>query len=197
NRRFAEMWRIPQHVLDAGDVTLAIDRVLDQLTVPDQFLSRLNELNDHIDAESDDTLEFLDGRVYERNCRHQRIGDSIVGRVWSFHDVTERKRLEDDLSHQAFHDALTGLANQALFVDRLQHAVARASRASEDVAVLFMDLDSFKTVNDSLGHGVGDRLLIEIGLRVEQCVRGADTAARLGGDEFAVLLESLSSPDQP
>jgi diguanylate cyclase (GGDEF)-like protein/PAS domain S-box-containing protein len=197
NRRFAEMWRIPEHVLTSGDSSTAIELALGQLSDPSIFLDRITEARGQLRLECDVTLEFLDGRVFECNCRPQRIGESIVGRVWSFHDVTERKRLEDDLSHQAFHDSLTGLANQALFFDRLEHAVHRTRRSADDIAVLFMDLDSFKTVNDGLGHAAGDRLLVEIGRRVERCVRAGDTAARLGGDEFAVLLENLAGPDQP
>jgi diguanylate cyclase (GGDEF)-like protein/PAS domain S-box-containing protein len=106
-------------------------------------------------------------------------------------DVTERKRLEAQLAHQAYHDPLTELANRSLFRDRVEHALARASRHCERVAVLFLDLDDFKTVNDSLGHDEGDRLLKAVAARLLNATRGCDTVARLGGDEFAVLLENV------
>ncbi len=104
-------------------------------------------------------------------------------------DVSERKRLEEQLTHQAFHDPLTGLANRALFRDRVSHALALARRRGTPITVLFLDLDDFKTVNDSLGHAEGDRLLIAAAERFLACARSADTVARLGGDEFAILIE--------
>ncbi len=109
------------------------------------------------------------------------------------HDITERRRLEDELRHQAFHDSLTGLANRALFADRLDHALQR--RASGDIGVIFFDVDDFKLINDGLGHAAGDGLLIEVARRLGELVRAGDTAARLGGDEFAVLLE-LTTQDE-
>jgi diguanylate cyclase (GGDEF)-like protein len=96
------------------------------------------------------------------------------------------------LEHQAFHDSLTKLPNRALFTDRLQHALDRMTRRHESIAVLFLDLDEFKPVNDTFGHDTGDRLLIEVGKRLQSCLRPEDTIARLGGDEFTVLLEDIT-----
>ena len=110
--------------------------------------------------------------------------------VVSFRDVTERKRAEEQLRHAALHDPMTGLANRALFVDHLQQALARNQRTQErGFAVLFLDLDRFKSINDEFGHLAGDALLVEIARRLQACVRAVDTVARFGGDEFAILLE--------
>ena len=114
---------------------------------------------------------------------------NVRGLVLNTRDVSERKAFEEQLKHHAFHDVVTGLANRALFKDRIEHALARGEREDKPVSVLLMDIDDFKTINDSLGHEAGDRMLAEVGDRVKNTLRAADTAARLGGDEFAVLLE--------
>ncbi|HEY1741344.1 MAG TPA: EAL domain-containing protein [Acidimicrobiia bacterium] len=195
NRRFAEMWRMPGDIVKSGDDSRALAYATEQLVHPDTFAAKIAELYDQPDSESDDTLEFKDGRVFERHSRPQRVDGIIVGRVWSFHDVTERNQLLDQLSHQAFHDALTGLANRALLRDRLEHAIARSRRSASTVVVLFCDLDGFKMINDTLGHDHGDILLAEVAVRFRQSLREGDTAARLGGDEFAIVLDSSTRDD--
>ncbi|HEV2369023.1 MAG TPA: sensor domain-containing diguanylate cyclase, partial [Acidimicrobiales bacterium] len=108
-------------------------------------------------------------------------------------DITDRKRVEDALIHQALHDSLTGLPNRTLLMDRLEQALARRSRHSGRVAVLFVDIDRFKWVNDSLGHMAGDAVLAEVGNRLQSSAREGDTAARVGGDEFVVVCEDVES----
>jgi diguanylate cyclase (GGDEF)-like protein/PAS domain S-box-containing protein len=122
---------------------------------------------------------------------------AVGGVVVNYRDITTRKGLEEELRRQAFRDSLTGLANRALFADRLEHALARTRRFGQPIAVLFIDLDDFKTVNDSLGHAEGDRLLIAVAERLVGAVRTGDTIARMGGDEFAVLIEDPGEADAP
>src|SRR5215208_6062008 len=148
------------------------------------------------------TLEFRvchkDGSWrYLEHVVNNLLGDSAVrGVVVNSWDVTERKALVEQLSYQAFHDPLTGLPNRVLFMDRLEHALTRANRRGNKVAVLFTDLDNFKVINDSLGHEIGDRLLVAVAERLKACLRPEDTAARLGGDEFTILVEDIASVDE-
>jgi diguanylate cyclase (GGDEF)-like protein/PAS domain S-box-containing protein len=118
---------------------------------------------------------------------------AIGGVVLNYRDVTDRRSLEEQLRHQALHDSLTGLPNRALFLDRLGHGLTRTRRGQAPLAVVFLDLDDFKAVNDSLGHAAGDELLIAVSVRIRAAVREADTAARMGGDEFAILLEDAAT----
>lgn len=362
NQRFAQMWRMPQEVLDARDDDAAIAYAMSQLLDPDTFVAKVRELYAKAESESFDVVEFIDGRVFERYSIPQRSGDAVVGRVWSFRDVTDRtieqrardvaearatRRLErldslwrlqtigdqnrdglvrrilaegrralhmdfaiimdahgkstadgsgeaideqtkhvveclavmstpessmrgtivvdtesgahpdltpklrhcglrsaiatplrpstttmtlafgsrsaraepsthEDLeyiellasylgrvlsdleqrgqiAYLAYHDSLTGLENRARFLERLGEAVATAVRSSRRLGVLYIDLDRFKDVNDSLGHATGDRVLLEAARRLRSTVRQADACARFGGDEFALLVPEVDS----
>jgi diguanylate cyclase (GGDEF)-like protein/PAS domain S-box-containing protein len=317
NGRFAAMWNLPDALLHERDDQVLLAHAMRLLKDPEAFRARVQALYASPELESHDRLELTDGRVVERYSVPQRLGDTIIGRVWTFRDVTAieltqaqlrasearfravfdhaavgialieadgriaatnpalrsllgygaselhdrrfyhlvpsedadgiasavaaiasgdapslsveqrytrrdgevvwaavtmsratasdgtidgiiamvqdittRKSLEARLTHQASHDPLTNLANRTLFRSRVELALQRAANRDQ-VVVMFLDLDNFKSVNDSLGHGAGDQLLVTAAARLLNATRGSDTVARLGGDEFAILLENV------
>ncbi|MFC5511374.1 putative bifunctional diguanylate cyclase/phosphodiesterase [Massilia jejuensis] len=125
----------------------------------------------------------------------RRTDGSVLGAVMVFHDVTDRKAAQNRLQHIAFHDTLTGLPNRALFRKKLSKAMIDARFMKKHAGVLFLDLDRFKTINDSLGHAIGDELLVLVAKRLEQCIRESDVICRMGGDEFTAVLNSIDMPD--
>jgi diguanylate cyclase (GGDEF)-like protein/PAS domain S-box-containing protein len=167
--------------------------------LPEEHAVRLAQFLERAAADQPvELLEFVVSRADGRLCEVEALATNLLwdsrieGIVLNVRDVTERKTFEKQLSHQAFHDTVTGLANRALLRDRVEHALARRPEASPaNTALLFLDLDDFKTINDTLGHMAGDQLLVEVANRLRTVLRPADTAARMGGDEFAVLVEDI------
>ncbi|TAP44664.1 EAL domain-containing protein [Arthrobacter sp. S39] len=207
NDQFLKMWGIPPELLEGDSEEPVMRLILSQVEDPEAFIARLTEVEENPDAESHDVLDFKDGRTFERYSRPRRVGEKIVGRVWSFRDVTPRRKAQEqaqramlDLAAQAeqlralaFQDHLTGLANRAVFNDGL--AAALREPRLKTVDVLLVDLDDFKEVNDILGHQAGDDMLVEVARRLRGCVPTADVVARLGGDEFVVLLTACPDAD--
>lgn len=174
-----------------------IGRPVTDLVVPGDFevfrheLQRVVEQGSGATIEVDASLAHVDGQQRKATIVVANLvgGNPVDGVVVTIRDVTEQRNLERQLSHRAFHDELTGLANRALFLDRMDHALRIARSDADPVIVLFVDLDDFKSVNDNLGHAAGDQVLTSIADKIRRAAGSGDTAARLGGDEFALLLE--------
>jgi len=195
NRRFVEMWGIPEEVIASGSDERALQSVTEKLADPEAFLAGVHYLYAHPQEESRDEIALRDGRTFDRYSAPVVGRDrTYYGRVWYFRDITERKRAEEIIRRQAHYDALTELPNRVLFEDRLGVALAQARREGRMFGVLYLDLDRFKMVNDTLGHALGDQVLKDAGARLKSCLRASDTVCRLGGDEFAVLLPDIGDP---
>jgi diguanylate cyclase (GGDEF)-like protein len=164
---------------------------LSVLKDPAYIQSMVDELKVEPNKYLTGAIEVLDGRVFEFRSQPLLHQDELLGRVWCFQDVTLQLKHEKQIEYQAFHDALTGLPNRALLLDRIEHASKIADREKSKVAVLFLDLDDFKKVNDTEGHEAGDALLKMVAEKIKNSLREQDTLSRLGGDEFVVLLEGI------
>ena len=141
------------------------------------------------------TVETVSGSFYDVRSLPQLQDDTLCGRVWCLRDVTQSKRNAAMVQYQAYHDSLTGLPNRALLRDRVRHALSLAKREQQHLAILFIDLDNFKKVNDTEGHDAGDNLLVEVVQRLQNRLREQDTLSRQGGDEFVILLENVKDEE--
>ena len=172
-----------------------VDRVSSLMTDPQAYVSRTVELYGHPEQEGFDSLETIDGRTIDRHTLGLHTADGLyLGRAWFFRDVTERKKAEADALRAARFDALTGLANRGVFVEALHMAIAREERGKAGFAVIYLDLDHFKDVNDTLGHPIGDELLKAVAERLRSNTREEDIVGRFGGDEFALVASGVTAP---
>jgi diguanylate cyclase (GGDEF)-like protein/PAS domain S-box-containing protein len=192
NKQFGLHFGMPKEMLSTQDDLIVLEHVRDQVEAPDAFAERVKYLYSHRDEKSSDEIRLKNGRVFDRYSAP--LVDSngrYRGRIWYFRDITDRRVAEDRVQYLAYYDALTGLPNRTLLQDRLTKALAGARRYKHKVALLFLDLDRFKDINDSLGHSVGDLLLQQVAERLKKWGRDQDTVARLGGDEFLITLTQV------
>ncbi len=194
NQRFAEMWRVPVGDLESGDYQRVLGQASGLLRGEHGARPRLDDLSLETDTPSRDEIETTDGRWVDRYTVpvHAR-GRGYVGRAWFFRDITDHRQALSEAVRMASRDELTGLANRGALLEALERAVAETRRRDCSYAIFYLDLDNFKDVNDTLGHLLGDRLLVAVAERLRLQAREIDTIARLGGDEFAILIPDLDT----
>jgi diguanylate cyclase (GGDEF)-like protein/PAS domain S-box-containing protein len=192
NKQFALHFEMPTEMLSTQDDLVVLQHVRDKVEAPDAFVERVKYLYSHRDEKSSDEVRLKNGKVFDRYSAPLVDSKSRYrGRIWYFRDITDRRVAENRVQYLAYYDALTGLPNRTLLQDRLTKALASARRYKHKVALLFLDLDRFKDINDSLGHSVGDLLLQQVAERLKKWGREQDTVARLGGDEFLITLTQV------
>jgi diguanylate cyclase (GGDEF)-like protein/PAS domain S-box-containing protein len=187
NQRFAALWQIPINLLTQRDDDAVFDWMRRSVTDPASYMQRLAAMDDATMLQATDEVRLHSGRVFERVTMPQCTQGEPIGRVFSFRDITDKLEAERCIETLSYTDALTSLPNRRLLADRTEIALAAAKRDGTTFAILFLNLDRFNHINETLGRVHGDRVLLDVAERIKACVRGADTIARLGGDEFVVL----------
>ena len=188
NRRFSQLWSMPLDLLQQNDATAVQAWMSQGLADPAACLHRLQVLTQATLLAATDRLELLSGQVLERVTRPLFMAGRAQGRVWSFRDLTERHAAQQRIVTLTRTDTLTRLANRARLTEQVNAALAPLAADGHTLALLVVDLDHFRHINDSLGHEIGDRVLVDVAQRIQACLRKSDLLARLGGDQFAVLV---------
>jgi diguanylate cyclase (GGDEF)-like protein/PAS domain S-box-containing protein len=186
NSSLQKMWSIAQDIFSNSDLK-AITNHFSKKTKSSDFSLPENTRN------SSTEIELKNGKIFTMFCFSlKNAKGKKTGTVWFFHDVTKQKQKEKKLAYDALHDPLTKLANRVLFNEALKISLARAKRTAKKMALLYLDIDNFKRINDSFGHDVGDAVLAKFGKRLQSTVREDDFVARIGGDEFAIIVNNLA-----
>jgi diguanylate cyclase (GGDEF)-like protein len=191
NRILFRLWNIPKDKLDEENPEPLFQFFAEQVSESQQLIKVMNQACQKPNTVTNKEWKLKSGKILELHVQPQYLHDSIVGCVFSFRDITERKRLEEQLLYQATHDNLTGLPNRILLSDRLEQAILYAKKSQAYIGLLAFDLDNFKEINDTLGHGTGDLLLKLVATRLINYLSENDTVVRMGGDEFIVILPNI------
>lgn len=194
NSRFISLWNIPPKLIANKKSAKVFTFLEKNIEKPVNFFKEISNI-DTLENVVLENLTLVGERIFECYTQPYQLNNKIIGRVWSFRDITKRALLEKELQHQATHDSLTGLPNRVYLEDQLDKIIKGTRSGDEQCAILFFDLDRFKLVNDSLSHAAGDALLKGVADRVIKCIRPEDTFARLGGDEFVLLVPKLIKPE--
>ena len=187
NRRFASLWQIPTELLERGEDDAVLEWMRRSVADPAAYMRRLAAIDGATMLQASDVLRLHSGTALERLTLPQCLHGRPIGRVYAFRDITEKLEANQRIETLSYTDALTGLPNRRLLADRIEVALAQAKRDGTPFALLFLNLDRFNHINETLGRGFGDRVLLDVADRISGCVREVDTVARLGGDEFVVL----------
>ncbi len=193
NRRFAQIWGVPDDLLEQRNDAAVHDWMRRSVTEPDAYERRLQAVQHATLLSTTERLQLHSGQVLERVTRPLWSRGRASGRVYSFRDLTERIAAEERIEELGITDALTGLPNRRQLSERVAAAVARSRRDGQGFALLMVDLDRFRQINDSLGHDIGDGVLLDVAQRIQGCMRAHDMLARVGGDQFAVLVHEADA----
>ena len=194
NTLFLSMWNILDSAIKMKEDKVLLEYITSQIQTPESFIESTTAIA-KTDEVCIDTLTLKDGRIIERYSMPHKLNNITGGRVWSFRDITKRYYLEKKLEYQASHDSLTDLPNRVLLHDRIKHDISLAVRNKTKLGIIFVDLDRFKLINDSLGHDAGDQLLIEVAKLLKTTLREGDTLARIGGDEFVIVIADIKKDE--
>ncbi len=192
NQKFIEMLSIPSSITESKSEVAFIEYLTTHLENHDEYVTKLKELQNKKAEISIDVLTFKNGKIFECYTQPHKQNEKIIGRILDFRDITKRAHLEQELQYQATHDPLTGLCNRVKLLEQLKAAIKSSMQSSLTFGVVFIDLDRFKLINDSLSHMAGDALLKSVAERLSNTLRPQDTLARLGGDEFVVVFTNIT-----
>ncbi len=194
NRRFAALWSVPENLLVKGQDDAVLDWMRRSTADPGAYMRRLASIESGVNSRSADVLRLRSGKVFERVVTPQFNQGQAIGRVYAFRDVTEKLEAHQRIQLLSYTDTLTGLPNRQLLADRVEVALATARREGSPFAFLLLNLDRFSHINETLGHALADRVLLDVAERIKGCMRQVDTVARLGADEFVILVQQADEP---
>ncbi len=185
NNNFLELWNIPKDLAEEGEDKKLLGHVTDKVAYPEEFIAKVRALYNSPEDKSLDIIELADGRLLERYSQPQWLSEEIIGRVWSFRDITERKKYEAELKYMSFHDQLTGLYNRHYLEEEMKRL---NTERQQPISIIMADLNGLKLINDTYGHHIGDEMLKRSAEILKSVCRDEDILARFGGDEFVLYL---------
>ncbi len=191
NQKFVHILRIPESIIKTKSEEEILKYIKTQLEDHENYFDKLQIFHVKADETSIDVLKFKNGKVFECYSQPHTLNNKIIGRILDFRDITERFKLEEKLIYQATHDALTGLVNRVKLMEQMQLTIKKSAENNSKFAVLFLDFDRFKLINDSLSHIAGDELLQAAATRLKSAIGPEDTLSRLGGDEFVIIFTDI------